>query len=211
MITSRSPYQPELDLPMSGRGEAPCRDGQEVEAIMARSESESLASTVHLIEAICDPDNIEAALNAVVRNKGAPGIDGLTVKQLPSILKARWPEIEEQQLQGRHQPQPVRRVQIPKPTGGCVTSAFQPRLIACFSKQSFSGYNRCGIRLSASTATVSGPAAPRIRRWRRRKPTSSKAVSSSSISTWPNFWTPFHIAPWFMSLDRKVWIVSLLL
>jgi RNA-directed DNA polymerase len=103
---------------MSGRGEAPCRDGQEVEAIMARSESESLASTEHLMEAICDPDNIEAALNAVVRNKGAPGIDGLTVKQLPSILKARWPEIEEQLLQGRYQPQPVRRVQIPKPTGG---------------------------------------------------------------------------------------------
>ena len=49
-----------------------------------------------------------------MRNKGAPGIDGITVKQLPSILKARWPEIEEQLLQGRYQPQPVRRVRIPK-------------------------------------------------------------------------------------------------
>ena len=57
----------------------------------------------------------EAALDAVVRNKGAPGIDGITVKQLPSILKARWPEIEEQLLKGRYQPQPVRRVEIPKP------------------------------------------------------------------------------------------------
>jgi len=70
------------------------------------------------MEAICDPDNLEAALDAVVRNKGAPGIDGITVKQLPGILKARWPEIEEQLLQGRYQPQPVRRVGIPKPTGG---------------------------------------------------------------------------------------------
>jgi RNA-directed DNA polymerase len=70
------------------------------------------------MEAICDQDNIEAALDAVVRNKGAPGIDGITVKQLPSILKARWPEIEDQLLHGRYQPQPVRRVQIPKPTGG---------------------------------------------------------------------------------------------
>ena len=42
------------------------------------------------MEAICDQDNIETALDAVVRNKGAPGIDGITVKQLPSILKARW-------------------------------------------------------------------------------------------------------------------------
>ena len=60
------------------------------------------------------PDNIEAALRAVVRNKGAPGIDGITVRQLPGILKARWPEIEEQLLQGRYQPQPVRRVQHPE-------------------------------------------------------------------------------------------------
>jgi len=85
---------------------------------MARADPESLASTEHLMEAICDQDNIEAALDAVVRNKGAPGIDGITVKQLPSILKARWPEIEDQLLHGRYQPQPVRRVQIPKPTGG---------------------------------------------------------------------------------------------
>ena len=72
----------------------------------------------YLMEAICDPDNIEAALRAVVRNKGAPGVDGITVRQLPGILKARWPEIEDQLLQGRYQPQPVRRVQIPKPAGG---------------------------------------------------------------------------------------------
>jgi len=85
---------------------------------MARADPESLASTEHLMEAICDQDNIEAALDAVVRNKGAPGIDGITVKQLPSILKARWLEIEDQLLHGRYQPQPVRRVQIPKPTGG---------------------------------------------------------------------------------------------
>ena len=42
----------------------------------------------------------------------------MTVRQLPGILKARWPEIEHQLLQGRYQPQPVRRVQIPKPAGG---------------------------------------------------------------------------------------------
>jgi RNA-directed DNA polymerase len=82
------------------------------------TEPESPASTKHLMEAICDPDNIEAALRTVVRNKGAPGVDGMTVRQLPGILKARWPEIEHQLLQGRYQPQPVRRVQIPKPAGG---------------------------------------------------------------------------------------------
>ena len=118
MTATRPPYQLELALPMPGRGEAPRPDGQEVEAVTATAEPENPASTAHLMEAICHRDNIETALRAVVRNKGAPGVDGITVKQLPGILKARWPEIEGQLLQGRYQPQPVRRVKIPKPAGG---------------------------------------------------------------------------------------------
>ena len=104
MTAMRPPYQLELALPMPCRGEAPAREGQEVETITATAEPESPASTAHLMEAICDPDNIEAALRAVVRNKGAPGIDGITVKQLPEILKARWFEIQDQLLRGRYQP-----------------------------------------------------------------------------------------------------------
>ena len=74
--------------------------------------------TSTLMEAICDPDNVAAAARAVMRNKGAPGVDGVTVRQLPDVLQAHWPEIAIQLLQGRYQPQPVRRVQIPKPAGG---------------------------------------------------------------------------------------------
>jgi RNA-directed DNA polymerase len=118
MTATRPPYQLELDLPMPGRGEAARLDWQEVEAVTATAERESPAPTEHLMEAICDSDNIETALRAVVRNKGAPGVDGITVQQLPGILKARWSEIENQLLQGRYQPQPVRRVRIPKPAGG---------------------------------------------------------------------------------------------
>jgi RNA-directed DNA polymerase len=118
MTPTRPPRQLELALPMPSRGEAPRQDVQEVEAITATAEPESPASTEHLMEAICDLDNIEAALATVVRNKGAPGIDGITVEQLPGTLKARWPEIEDQLLQGRYRPQPVRRVRIPKPAGG---------------------------------------------------------------------------------------------
>src|SRR5438067_241765 len=118
MTATRPPYQLELDLPMPGRGEASRLDWQEVEAVTATAERESPAPTEHLMEAICDSDNLETALRAVVRNKGAPGVDGITVQQLPGILKARWSEIEYQLLQGRYQPQPVRRVRIPKPAGG---------------------------------------------------------------------------------------------
>src|ERR1700740_3238647 len=118
MTAMRPPYQLELALTTPGRGEAARRDAQEVETITATAEPESPASTEHLMEAIRESDNIKAALRAVVRNKGAPGVDGITVKQLPGILKARWPEIEDQLLQGRYQPEPVRRVKIPKPAGG---------------------------------------------------------------------------------------------
>ena len=118
MTTKRPPSQLELDLPISGRGEAPRPVAREVEVAAAASGPESPATVAHLMEAICAPDNIEAALRAVVRNKGAPGVDGITVRQLPGILKAHWPEIEDQLRQGRYQPQPVRRVQIPKPAGG---------------------------------------------------------------------------------------------
>ena len=118
MIAMRQPYQLELALTIPGRGEAARRDAQEVETITATAEPESPALAEHLMEAICASDNIEAALRAVVRNKGAPGVDGITVKQLPGLLKARWPEIEDQLLQGRYRPQPVLRVKIPKPDGG---------------------------------------------------------------------------------------------
>ena len=118
MTAPRPPFQLELDLPMPGRGEAPRPAAREVEVATATPGPESPAPTAHLMEAICDPDNIEAARRAVMRNKGAPGVDGMTVRQLPGILEAHWPEIENQLLQGRYQPQPVRRVQIPKPAGG---------------------------------------------------------------------------------------------
>jgi RNA-directed DNA polymerase len=70
------------------------------------------------MEAICAPDNMSAAVRAVRRNRGAAGVDGATVHDLPALLATRWPEIEQALLEGRYQPQPVRRVMIPKPGGG---------------------------------------------------------------------------------------------
>src|SRR6266478_2559277 len=68
MTKSRPPYQLELALPIPGRGEAPRLDRQEVEVVTATAEPESPASTEHLMEAICAPDNIEAALTASPSN-----------------------------------------------------------------------------------------------------------------------------------------------
>src|SRR5918995_5368699 len=118
MTTTRPPYQWELAFPTTDPGEAAGRRGQEAEMVTAAPGPESPAVSERLMEEICAPDNMEAAVRAVVRNKGAAGVDGITVKQLPAVLAACWPEIEGQLLQGRYQPQPVRRVEIPKPAGG---------------------------------------------------------------------------------------------
>jgi hypothetical protein len=72
MTTPRPPFQFTLDLPMPGRSEAPRPLAREVEVATATSEPESPAPTANLMEAICDPENIEAALRAVVRKRGRP-------------------------------------------------------------------------------------------------------------------------------------------
>ncbi len=58
------------------------------------------------------------AYERVVRNKGAAGIDGLTVEELKDHLKAHWLNIKERLLEGEYQPQAVKKVTIPKPKGG---------------------------------------------------------------------------------------------
>lgn len=70
-----------------------------------------------LLARVLERENLQRALKQVRQNKGAPGIDGMTVDDLPEYLKHRWPEIRERLIDGSYQPQPVRRVEIPKPDG----------------------------------------------------------------------------------------------
>ena len=76
------------------------------------------ALTVHLMEQVRDPKNLLRAYRRVVANKGKPGVDGMTVHDLPGYLKQHWPATREQLLSGTYTPQPVRRVEIEKPEGG---------------------------------------------------------------------------------------------
>ena len=70
------------------------------------------------MEEVVEPANLKAALRRVKQNKGGPGIDGMTVDELPTWLWANWARIREELLAGRYQPLPVRRQSIPKPGGG---------------------------------------------------------------------------------------------
>ena len=115
---SQKPRQ--LGRPAGSSGEAatpPVR----VEATLARDGNErsgTEGATNGLMELVCERQNCLAALKRVRENKGSPGIDGMTVRELPAFLKRHWLRLREELLVGCYQPQPVRRVLIPKSGGG---------------------------------------------------------------------------------------------
>jgi len=71
-----------------------------------------------LMEAVVAADNMRQALKRVRANKGSPGVDGMSVDELKGYLMGAWPQIREALLEGTYRPQPVKRVDIPKPGGG---------------------------------------------------------------------------------------------
>jgi RNA-directed DNA polymerase len=71
-----------------------------------------------LMEAVLSPANLKQAWRRVKSNHGAPGIDGLRIEDFPAYVREHWPAIRRTLSEGRYQPQPVRRVSIPKPGGG---------------------------------------------------------------------------------------------
>ena len=104
------------------------------------------------MEEVVGRDNAKAALKRVKQNKGSPGVDGMTVQDLPSYLVEHWAEVRAQLLAGTYQPKPVREQEIPKSGGGvrklgipCVLDRFiqqailqvlQPRFDPTFSEHS---------------------------------------------------------------------------
>jgi group II intron reverse transcriptase/maturase len=79
---------------------------------MAQHEGEGLW------EQIFSRENLKVALKRVQRNGGAPGVDGMSVEELPGHLRAHWPSIREKLERGEYRPSPVKRVEIPKAGGG---------------------------------------------------------------------------------------------
>src|SRR5438046_4827386 len=69
-------------------------------------------------ETAVSPENYGKALEAVKRNDGAAGIDGLKTAELDKHLETHWEKIRGKLLAGRWAPSPVRRKEIPKPNGG---------------------------------------------------------------------------------------------
>jgi RNA-directed DNA polymerase len=100
------------------RGEAPKLIPPGTESSAAKRGTENPAITEPLMEEVCERENCKRALKRVKANKGSPGVDGMTVQALPGFLQQHWLAIREQLQSGTYQPQPVKRVEIPKSDGG---------------------------------------------------------------------------------------------
>jgi len=140
----------QLVLPLDSRGEAP-RSQRSGEASTAANGNER-PGTDRLMEEVVQRGNAKAALKRVRQNKGSPGVDGMTVDELPEYLAEHWEAIREELLAGSYQPKPVKRQEIPKSGGGvrelgiptvldrfvqqAILQVLQPRFDPTFSEHS---------------------------------------------------------------------------
>ena len=85
---------------------------------MRRSGKEKDGSMSEMLEKILSDENIRRAKKRVYANKGAGGVDGVTVRELDEYMGQNWESIKQQIRERKYRPQPVLRVEIPKPNGG---------------------------------------------------------------------------------------------
>jgi group II intron reverse transcriptase/maturase len=106
----------QAELAVRDRGEAPKWHGSGEAPTAANGDEHS--GNDHLMELVVERSNVVKALKRVKQNKGSPGIDGMTVEELPAHLNENWGAIRAQLLDGTFRPQPVREQEIPKSGGG---------------------------------------------------------------------------------------------
>lgn len=99
-------------------GAAPSAVSEGTEPSAAKRPTDSLVIEEHLMEEVCERENLDLAWKRVRANKGGPGVDTMTIEETLVYLRKRWPTIQEQLLTGTYSPSPVKRVEIPKPGGG---------------------------------------------------------------------------------------------
>jgi RNA-directed DNA polymerase len=191
------------------RGEAPKCLPEGTESCGGKRGTESPAITEQLMEEVCERETASRALKRVKAKKGSPGVDGMTVHELPGYLKQHWPAIREQLLSGTYMPQPVKRVEIPKPDGGerklgiptvldrfvqqAVMQVLQRKWDRTFSNHSY-GDTPCRDKMSDTGVSPMGfgPGARLIRRWRRRSNISPRVIAGAWTWTWRNSSTGFR-------------------
>ena len=80
--------------------------------------TETPTQNMEMMERIVAPSNVREAYRRVKRNKGGPGVDGMTVEELTTHLHTQWQQVRKELLDGTYKPSPVKRHELPKPGGG---------------------------------------------------------------------------------------------
>jgi RNA-directed DNA polymerase len=110
--------QQQLAFSGSGKVKPEAQLSEGTETLARGSRPESQARNERLLEVMLERENLKQALRRVETNKGAAGVDGMGVGELRTYLKQHWPKMREELLSGTYQPAAVRRVEIPKASGG---------------------------------------------------------------------------------------------
>jgi len=118
MDGNRQKNQEQLTFEFTTGGEAPPEETKGTETPKAERGTESPAGNQRWMEEVGERENRREALKRVRSNQGSPGIDGMTVDELPEYLEQHWPAIREQLMSGSYEPKPVKRKEIAKPDGG---------------------------------------------------------------------------------------------
>jgi retron-type reverse transcriptase len=150
------------------------------------------------MEAVVERNNLFRAYERVVKNEGAPGVDGLTVSEFKPWLQRHWVRVRQDLLTGVYQPEAARKVEIPKPQGGvrmlgiptvidrliqqALNQVLQPLFDPEFSESSY-GF-RPGRNAGPLRTGLRPQGGRRIKPCRRRKATLRQGSGGSSISTW---------------------------
>lgn len=114
----RQKIQLHLAFTEDQRSESPLVSEEGTVPGVVNSNAESPTSRDRLMESICDPINLATAMARVIANGGAPGVDGMRVAALEKYFERHCDRLIGELLTGTYRPQPVKRVEIPKPDGG---------------------------------------------------------------------------------------------
>jgi len=164
-----------LAVAWGAAGEA--RPGPDEESKPGTAPTRAGALAQRVMEEVVDAANLRQALKRVRSNKGSPGVDGMTTQELSAYLKEAWPRLKEELLTGTYRPQPVKRVDIPKPGGGVRALGIPVSRSYCTSTQAAWGWCRGERVLPCQDTPWSGDA----RRAQRRRADLRSAVTTAGV------------------------------
>jgi RNA-directed DNA polymerase len=191
------------DYSSGGRGRNPQGPVAGASSLTAKRDN-SCQKTQKLMEAVVERENMFRALRQVEANKGSAGVDGVPVHALRDCLRKCWPRIKEELLEGRYQPQPVRKVEIPKPGGKGMRQLGIPTVMDRLIQQALNQVMQPIFDPDfPSQVTDSAPAEVRIKPCGKRESMWHRAGDGSLTWTWRSSLTALTMTSLWRGLPAR--------